>query len=167
VDTQSPFRALVQFIAGFLMLIRSGIAVALILTWPWILRERTPEGNRWIAVGIAIGLWLLLRLLLAFGFARKPAPPTFFKRPFRWAYYRSVQTPDSIVTGWVDVFLGVLLHAGLGFFWYEYHLMEEPTDWRYSATIAASIGLILLATSITVLIHPTPTRHQSDQVPYE
>jgi hypothetical protein len=167
VETRSPFRAIVQWLASFVMLVRSGITVALIVTFPFVLRNQTPQDNRWIAVGIAVAVWLLFRLLFLFGFTRKPAPPTFFKRPFRWAYYRSVQSPDSLVTDWVDVLLGVLLHAGLVFLWYEYRLLGEPTDWRRAAMIGAAVGMILLATSITVLIHPTPNKHNSEPDPYE
>jgi hypothetical protein len=167
VETRSPFRALVQWLASFVMLIRSGIVVALIVTWPWVLRDATPQDKYWIAIGIGVAVWLLLRLLFTFGFARKPAPPKFFKRPLRWAYYRSSQSPDSLVTGWVDVLLGVLLHVGLGFLWYQYHLMDQPTDWRRTAVIGASLGMILIATSLTVLIHPTPDMHETDAGPYE
>ena len=167
VETRSPFRAFVQWLASFVLLIRSGVVVALIVTWPLVLKNHTPADKHWIAIGIAVAVWLLLRFLFLFGFARKPAPPTFFKRPLRWAYYRSVQTPDSLVTGWVDVLLGVLLHVGLGFLWYEYHLMDEPTDWRRAAAIGAAIGMVLLATSITVLIHPTPDKHHSETESYE
>ena len=52
VETRSPFRALVQWLASFLMLLRSGISVALILTWPTVLRRLTEPTHRWIAVGI-------------------------------------------------------------------------------------------------------------------
>jgi hypothetical protein len=162
VETRSPFRAFVQILASLVLLIRSGIAVALILTWPWVLRHQTAEANRWIAVGLAVVVWILLRLALAFGGARKPAPPRFFKQPIRWAYYRSIQTPDSLVSGWADFFLGVLLHAGLGLIWYEQHVREELESWSKWAPVLASIGLVLVATSITVLIHPTPTRHQAE-----
>jgi hypothetical protein len=167
VETRSPFRALVQWLASLVMLARSGITVALILTWPRVLRELTPEGNRWIAVGLAVGVWALLRLALAFGSAKKPAPPKFFKEPFRWAYYRSVQTPDSLVTGWVDVFLGAVLHVGLILIWYEYDLLDNPLNWWHIAAVAASVAVILLMTSISVLIHPTPTTHQSETEKYE
>lgn len=162
VETRSPFRALIQWLASFVMLFRSAITVALILTWPNVWRNHTPEDRRWIALGIAIAIWILVRLVLAFSGARKPAPPKFLRQPFRWAYYRSVQTPDSLVTGWVDVFLGALLHVGLIFIWYEYELQDLTGPWWYNAAIAASVGLILLMTSITVLIHPTPTTHKSN-----
>lgn len=165
VDTRSPFRALIQWLASFVMLIRSGVVVGLIVTWPWVLRDHTPKDKHWIAIGLAVGVWLLLRLLFMFGFASKPAPPKFFKRPLRWAYYHSEQSPDSLITGWVDVLLGVLLHVGLALLWYQYHEMEQPTDWRRNTTIAASIGMVLIATSLTVLIHPTPDKH--DAGPYE
>ena len=162
VETRSPFRALVQWLASLVMLLRSGMTVALILTWPYVWSQQTEEGNRWIAIGVAVGVWALLRLLLAFGGAKKPAPPKFFKQPFRWAYYRSVQTPDSLVTGWVDVLLGILLHAGLAVIWYEYSLIDDPTRWWHVAAIGASVGVVLVMTSITVLIHPTPTSHPSE-----
>ncbi|MCA9070514.1 MAG: hypothetical protein KDA84_16395, partial [Planctomycetaceae bacterium] len=161
VETRSPFRALVQWLASFVMLLRSAITVALILTFPTVWRNQTPEGSRWIALGIAVAIWILVRLILAFGGARKPAPPTFFRQPFRWAYYRSVQTPDSLVTGWVDVLLGALLHVGLIFIWFEYEEQNLSGPWWYNAAIAASVGLILLMTSITVLMHPTPTTHKT------
>lgn len=162
VETRSPIRALVQWLASFVMLLRSATTVALILTWPTVWRNFTPEGRRWVAMGIAISVWILVRLIYAFVGARKPAPPKFFRQPIRWAYYRSMQTPDSLVTGWVDVLLGALLHVGLIFIWYEYKLQGTTEVWMYNAAIAASIGLILLITSITVLMHPTPNIHKSN-----
>ncbi len=162
VETRSAFRALTQWLASLLMLARSGLVVALILTWPWVWRNQTTESHRWIAVGIAIGVWILPRLVFAFGSAKKPAPPKFFKQPFRWAYYRSVQTPDSLVTGWADLFFGALLHAGLAIIWYEYHHLEAAASWWRAAAIPASVGLILLLTIISVLIHPMPTAHHTE-----
>lgn len=161
VETRSPIRALIQWLASFVMLLRSAITVALILTWPMVWLRLNHE-RRLISVGVAVAIWVLVRLILAFGGARKPAPPKFFQQPFRWAYYRSVQTPDSLVTGWVDVLLGALLHLGLVFVWYEYKIQESTDAWMYNAAIAASVGLILLMTSITVLVHPTPTTHKSN-----
>ncbi len=169
VETRSPFWALIQWLASFVMLFRSGITVALILTWPRVLRNLPDDdSSRWISIGVGIAVFVLLRLLMVFFHAKKPAPPTFFRHPFRWAYYRSVQTPDSLVTGWVDVFLGALLHAGLGLIWYEYHeflKVEEPAQWWYPAAMGASVVLILVMTSITVLIHPTPSTRKTEPKP--
>lgn len=162
VETQSPIRALIQWLASLVLFLRSAATVALILTWPLVLQQYTAESNRWIAIGIAVVVWVLLRLALAFGSAKKPAPPKFFKQPVRWAYYRSVQTPDSLVTGWVDVLLGALLHGGLALIWYEYEIQGARGGWWQTAAMAGSVGLILLITSITVLIHPTPTSHHSE-----
>ncbi len=167
VETRSPFHALVQWLASLVMLFRSGISVALILTWPFVLRQLTEPKHRWIAVGIAIAVWALLRLILAFGRAKKPAPPRFFKQPLRWAYYRSVQTPDSLVTRWLDVLLGAALHIGLGLLWYEYHIQKAPEPWWYPAAIGASVFWILFVTSITVLVHPTPETHNYENEKYE
>lgn len=163
VETHSPFWALVQWLASLLMLTRSAVTVALILTWPTVLREYTPEGKRWIAVGIGIAVWALLRLFFAFGRVRNPVVrPNFLLHPFRWAYHRSVQTPDSLLTTWVDVILGAVLHIGLFLIWYEYRVQGSPGGWWRTAAIGGSVGLILILTSITVLVHPTPNTHRSE-----
>ncbi|MFG0333480.1 MAG: hypothetical protein ACF8TS_08975 [Maioricimonas sp. JB049] len=162
VAASSVWRTLKQWLASLILMIPASLAIAIFVTSPFLFRMVPDEASQVLVVGTAAGIWALLRLVGTYYKAHDRRAPSLLVSPRRWAHFHSAETPDNLVVGWADFFLGALLHGGMGLLWYELHATGRTTSWWLVGGVAGSVLLAMLLTGISVLLQPSAVSHEHD-----
>lgn len=160
VATYSVWRTFRQWLASLILMVPAGAAIALFVTSPLVFRYVPPGSSQVLVIGAAAGIWALLRLVGTFYRAHDRRTPSLLISPRRWAHFHSAETPDNLIVGWADFFLGALLHGGMGLGWYELQVTGRTGPEWIAAGVVGSVLLAVLLTGISVLLQPPAVSHE-------